>query len=184
MEFSHSYIAEYVKRAQTGDSDAFAELYNLTYKKVLNFAYYYFHDEFLAQDAMQEVYVSAFKNINSLKDPTLFSAWIKKIAFNVCYDMAKSRKDDYGDVDDEFIEEISDGKLENNPEESALDTDEKIRLREAIDKLTESERQLVILRFFNQMTIEEIVDATGISRSTVKRQLASVVVRLKILMKE
>ena len=36
MEFSHAYIAEYVRRAQNGDSDAFAELYNMTFNKVYN----------------------------------------------------------------------------------------------------------------------------------------------------
>ena len=49
------YIAGLVIRAQHSDSDAFAELYALTYNKVYNYTRHYLRDDFLAQDAMQEV---------------------------------------------------------------------------------------------------------------------------------
>ena len=48
------YIAGLVIRAQHSDSDAFAELYALTYNKVYNYTRHYLRDDFLAQDAMQE----------------------------------------------------------------------------------------------------------------------------------
>lgn len=184
MEFSHSYIAEFVKRAQTGDNDAFAELYNIALKKVYNYARHYFRDEYLAQDAVQEVFINAYRNIRNLKDPTLFIAWINQIAFHVCFDMAKKNNSAPDDMDDELLEQVSDTGPDSNPEETAVNKDEKERLKAAIDRLSENEKQLVTLRYFNQMKIEDIVDATGISRSTVKRQLAAAIEKLKLLMKE
>ena len=83
-----------------------------------------------------------------------------------------------------MLEEICDSKPDSNPEETALDNDESRRLKEAISKLSVSEQELVTLRFFNSMKIDDIVNATGISRSTVKRQLASITDKLKRLMKE
>ena len=86
------YIAGLVIRAQHSDSDAFAELYALTYNKVYNYTRHYLRDDFLAQDAMQEVYILALKNIGKLNDPTVFIAWLNRICFHVCYDMTQKNR--------------------------------------------------------------------------------------------
>lgn len=67
----YKYIAKLVSRAQIGDSDAFAELYAATYQRQYLYAYHYLKDEYLAQDALQETYILALKNLVKLKDPTL-----------------------------------------------------------------------------------------------------------------
>ena len=97
--------------------------------------------------------------------------------------MAKAHKADYGEADPELIEEVCDTKRGSNPEASALDKDENKRLFESLEQLSVSERELITLRYFNSMKIDDIVSATGLSRSTVKRQLASAVDKLKNLMK-
>ena len=86
------YIAGLVIRAQHSDSDAFAELYALTYNKVYNYTRHYLRDDFLAQDAMQEVYILALKNIGKLNDPAVFIAWLNRICFHVCYDMTQKNR--------------------------------------------------------------------------------------------
>ena len=91
-ELNTGYIAGLVLRARQDDSDAFAELYAMTYNKVYNYARHYLRDDFLAQDAMQEVYILALKNLSKLNDPTLFIAWLNRIAFHVCFDMSKKLK--------------------------------------------------------------------------------------------
>ena len=184
MEYSHEILAQYVKRAQFGDSNAFAELYSCSYNKVYNYCRHYLRDEFLAQDAVQEIYISALKNLTKLNDPTLFIAWLNQISFHVCYDLCKANKSSYGEADPEMLEEICDVNVSNNPEASAFINDEQARLKEAIAKLTPSEQQLITLRYFNNMKIDEIVATTDISRSTVKRQLQASIDKLKKLMKE
>ena len=67
----YNYIAELVVSAQGGDSDAFAELYAATYQKQYHFAYSYLKDEYLAQDALQETYIIALKELTKLQDPML-----------------------------------------------------------------------------------------------------------------
>lgn len=184
MEYSHDILAEYVRRARDGDSDAFAELYSATFNKVYNYARHYLRDEYLAQDAVQEIYISALKNLQKLNDPTLFVAWLNQISFHVCFDMAKAHKNDYGEADAELLEEVCDLKPDSSPEESTLIKDENERLKKAMDRLSTTEKELVTLRYFNSMKIDEIVSATGISKSTVKRQLNSATDRLRVLMKE
>lgn len=173
MELNHAYLAEFVKHAQNGDSDAFAELYNMTFNKVYNYCRHYLRDDYLAQDAVQEVYISALKNIQKLNDPTLFIAWLNQIAFHVCFDICKKNSPDYEDADSEILEEISDTSADANPEGRAISKDEHERLKTAISKLSPIHQQLITLRYFNNMKIDEIVSMTGISRSTVKRQLQS-----------
>lgn len=73
-ELNHQHLARLVVRFKQQDTDAFAELYILTYNKVYNYARRYLKDEHLAQDAMQEVYLAAYRNIDKLSDPTLFVA--------------------------------------------------------------------------------------------------------------
>ena len=76
-------IAGLVLRARQNDSDAFAELYALTYNKVYNYARHYLRDDFLAQDAMQEIYILALKNLSKLNELSLFIGWRNRISFNV-----------------------------------------------------------------------------------------------------
>ena len=117
-DFNHSYIGGLVLLAQETDSDAFAELYALTYKHIYNYAGHYLRDEYLAQDAVQETYISALKNIKNIKDPSLFVAWLNQICFHVCYDMSK-KGDRGGEVNSEFLELLRDDLTDHNPEERA-----------------------------------------------------------------
>ena len=149
------YIAGLVIRAQHSDSDAFAELYALTYNKVYNYTRHYLRDDFLAQDAMQEVYILALKNIGKLNDPTVFIAWLNRICFHVCYDMTQK----------------------NRPQNDYS------RLTEALEQLPFNEKQVLIMRYYNDMKLEEIAAAMEISRSSVKRYIASGQEHLKESMK-
>ena len=88
----YKYIAKLVSRAQIGDSDAFAELYAATYQRQYLYAYHYLKDEYLAQDALQETYVLALKNLAKLKEPTLVISWLNQINFRVCYNLHKKQQ--------------------------------------------------------------------------------------------
>lgn len=169
----YKYIASLVIRVTHNDSDAFAELYGMTYNKVYNYACRYLRDDFLAQDAVQEIYIHALKNIDKLKDPSLFIAWLNQISFHVCYNMC-SKRAGYGDIaDPELLEIINDDNTSHDPVSSVENKEEVLTLRRAIDELPPHEKQCIVLRFYNNMKIEEIVDILGFSKSSVKRYLAS-----------
>lgn len=186
MELNHAYLAEYVRRAQNGDSDAFTELYTCTYNKVYNYCRHYLKDDFLAQDAVQEVYITAIKSIVKLNDPSLFVAWLNRIAFTVCYDICKKRDADYGDIDtdSEIMEAVMDTSERYNPEGNVLDSDEKLRLKQAILRLNPTLQHLVTLRYVNNLKIDDIVSMTDLSKSTVKRHLQTAIELLQKYMKD
>lgn len=172
-ELNHLYIAGLVLKAQKGDSDAFAEIYALTYNKTYNYARHYLKDDFLAQDALQEIYISALKNIRKINDPTLFIAWLNRISFNVCFDMSQKEKNAPPISDPEILELIQSESIDSNPEAHTQQKDEYQRLLNALEALPFHERQVLILRYFRDLKLEDIAVALGISRSTVKRHISS-----------
>ena len=173
-EPDHNYLASLVVKAQQKDRNAFAELYGLTYKKVYNYAHYYLRDAYLAQDAVQEVYILVLRNIGQLNDPTLFTAWLNQIGFHVCYDLCKKQSSDYDDITDpELLDIIEDKNSDTDPENCAQNQDETQRLHTAIRSLPANEKQVIVLRYFNELKIDDIAKAMDISRSTAKRYLAS-----------
>ena len=172
-DYDHAYIASLVRSAQIGNSDAFTELYGITYKHIYNYAAHYLKDEHLAQDAVQETYITAFKKLNGIKDPSLFVAWINQINFHTCYDMCKKNNSTYGLIDHDQLELTRDDNIEHNPEDIYEKNDEINKLLLAIEELPFHEKQVIVLRFFNDMKLEDIAKTLSISRSTVKRYLQS-----------
>lgn len=173
-ELDYQYLATLVNRTKMGDSDAFAELYASTYKKQYRFAYHYLRDEFLAQDALQEVYILVLKNIDKLRDPKVFISWLNQITFRVCFNMAKkqSRYDtELHDYDTDTLP--GSGHHSKNPELQASEQDTSDYILKKILELPLLEAQIVLMHYYRDMKIDAIAIALDISRSTVKRKLAS-----------
>jgi len=172
-EPDYEQIGQLVLLAQQNNSDAFATLYALTYNKIYNYACHYLRDTYAAQDAMQETYIKALKNIHNISEPKLFVSWLNKIAFNVCFDMVRKNSNDAQPTDDEIISQILDPKDYNNPEVNTQKKMEYKRLHEALEKLPFKEQQAIKMKYFNGMKLEDIATTLGTSRSSVKRYIAS-----------
>lgn len=183
-ELDIQYVASLVVRARQNDSDAFAELYALTYNKVYNYSRHYLRNDFIAQDALQEIYILALKNLHKLNDPTLFIAWLNRISFNVCYDICqKSKHGEFPCYDSDLLETVPDEHLSSNPEARCQKEDEIKQLTNSMNQLPFHEKEVLTMRYFNDMKLEDIADAMNISRSTVKRYIVSGKEHLKIFMK-
>ncbi len=169
----YAYMAELVTAAKANDKNAFAELYALTYNDIYNYCCHYLRDPVLAQDAVQETYILALRKIGSLQDPTLFLAWLGQINFHTCYDIRRKYDDRYAYADltkMDFL--IRDNREYVNPEASAETADLNSRIQQKIAQLPAIPQQIIILRYYNDMTLREIADLLRISVSTVKRSLA------------
>lgn len=168
----YDYIATLVRRTKQGDSDAFAELYTATYQQQYRFIYRYFNDVYQAQDILQEVYIIVLKNIKTLKNPRLFVSWLNQINFRVCFDISRKMKKHGEDLmpNDGFSSVLSE---DMGPEDTILKGLEQTELQSSILSLPPREAQAIIMKYYNNMTIDEISDAMNLSKSTVKRQLAN-----------
>lgn len=173
-ELDYQYVGELVERAVSGDSDAFAELYAVTYQKQYLFSYSYLKDEYLAQDALQETYITALKNLSSLRDPKLFVSWLNQINFRVCYNMqTKQARINREMTGYESEEEDHLPSSEPTPEEIVVESDNRKYLLHQIMSLPYSESQAIMLRYYKKLKLEDIAFIMDISKSTVKRYLES-----------
>lgn len=174
MDLDYQYIASLVEHTKEGNSDAFAELYVATYQKQYRFACQYLKDEHLAQDAIQEAYILVLKNINTIKDSSLFISWLNQITFRICFKMQKKQRQ-YSE--EAMIMEHNHLNTENpqdtDPEEYIIRIDEKEFIVRQILSLPFTESQVIILRYYNDMKIKDIARLMDISSSSVKRYLNS-----------
>ena len=163
-------------RAQEGDSDSFAELYLATYQQQFRFSYRYLQDEFLAQDALQETYILALKNLTTLRDPNVFVSWLNQINMRVCFTIYRREKRQELQMERfELVNALDHEKRGDldSPEVRALKQDEQERLVKQIMQLPFSESQVIIMRYFRGMKLEEVAELMQISLSSVKRYLES-----------
>ncbi len=182
-EPDYAYIAKLVMACWNDDSDAFAELYAMTYNKVYNYCHHYLRDAYLAQDAVQDIYISALQNIHKLNDPTLFVAWLNQISFHVCYDISKKNNLKYETVDSEVLDFLQDDIHDDlHPEKEAMKKAQSEELKTAIASLPPNEQQVVTLRYYNNMKLMEVSKTMGISLASTKRYLSSAQKSLKRLL--
>lgn len=169
----YQYLDALVVRAQSGDSDAFAELYLATYKRVHRFTYQYLRNSQDAEDAVQETYVVVFRKLNTLKDTRLFISWLNQIAFRICFAIQKKKKNEVSTSDVASTLLSAEDSPSNQPENVVIRIDEKNFIIQKVMGLPFTESQVIILYYYNKMKIDEIARLLEISRSSVKRYLAS-----------
>lgn len=131
-------------------------------------------DENLAQDALQETYVLALRNLSSLKDGKLFVSWLNQINFRVCYNMAiKQARYNREMQDFDGVADTIPTHPAESPENRVVKLDDREYILQQVMALPFSESQAIFLHYYKQMKINDIAYMMEISRSTVKRYLAS-----------
>ena len=168
----YKYLGELVQSAREGDSNAFAELYAATYQQQYRYALRYLKDEHLAQDALQETFVRVLRNIRKLQNPDLFIAWLNRINFRVCYDISRSRSKDNNVIYNEVPLKMQHSEV-GLAEDEVLKIDQREYILKQIKSLPLTESQVIIMKYYQEMKLDEIAEAMNISRSTVKRYLKS-----------
>lgn len=111
------------------------------------------------------------------EEPRLFVSWLHQVTFRICFDTTQKTKrqeqDIQFDTSDEKIpyHRCVDYSTESNPEKYALTKDTQQQLINSIYSLPQQFAQPIIMRYYNNMAIDEIADAMDCSRSTIKRRL-------------
>ena len=159
----YKYLGDLVVRAQGGDSNAVAELYSATYEQQYRYAYKYLRDEDKAQDALQETFVQVLRNLRKLREPNLFIAWINRINFRTCYDMQKKEKK--AQLDDNQYKDILDmNDGDKSPETEVVEVDSRKFILDQVMSLPLMESQALLMRYYQNMTIDEIGTVLNVSR--------------------
>ena len=171
-------IKELVKSAQSGSAEAFGELYELYYKEMYCYACYITGSELLAQDAVSDAVLAAFRQIKSLKKPEAFKGWIFKILCAACkrYYTDNQKKSDMVYIDDEnggFVEPAGYVNIELS-----------VELKRALETLSRDEKEIVILSVLNNYKSHEIAEMLDYTPSTVRSKLKRSLAKLREVLGE
>jgi RNA polymerase sigma factor (sigma-70 family) len=129
------------------------------------------HNASEAEEVAQQTMISVWQKLGALKTLEAFPAWITRIAINNCNaTMRRGAKSTLASSDEVFAE-IPEMDEELLPEPYVLREDLKKRLGDVVDELGKEQREAVVLYYYNQLSIDEISQATGISQNTVKSRL-------------
>lgn len=176
IDIAMSHSDSIIEKAQGGDKSAFNKLVGLWYKRIYNFCYKYFNDHDLASEASQRTFISAFKNLNGLKDSHKFKGWIYTVALNFCRDeeRRKGSKSKLIVVNSEkqehYIKSIPDSS-NRQPDTLIAKNEISEMVLNAIKRLTEEQREVVIMKEYEGLKFREIAEILSISENTVKSRL-------------
>ncbi len=167
---------ELVQKALQGDEKAFARLLS-RYKDTIYFMLLkMLNNRSDAEDLTIEAFGKAFKNLHQYSPTYAFSTWLFKIASNNCIDFLRKRKGITISIENEDehseMSEVSRIKSKDlNPEEKLIRKQKAILLQKVVRRLKPHYQELVELRYFREMSYEEIAEELNLPLGTVKAQL-------------
>ncbi len=157
--------ADLVALAQQGDRAAFGELVCQHRKGVINVVYRMCGDAELAEDAAQEAFIRAWKNIHRYQPKSAFRNWVYRIATNAALDVLRRQRESV---------DIDNVPLKSNrptPEKVAETRERAAFIKEAVLALPEASRLVITLREYEGFSYREIADALDIPIGTVMSRL-------------
>ncbi len=153
-----------VERATSGDIEAFGDLYTLYLNPIYRYVFYHVRDKMTAEDITEEVFIKAWKAIDSCKGKEqTFSSWLYRIAHNQMVDKLRStQKRQAVEVNTQSLPETSDIERET---EARLEWEKTL---EVVSCLPEKQKQIIILKFVEGMDNREIEKITGKSQNSIR----------------
>lgn len=164
-----------VIEARSGSRSAFSRLVRMYQQDVFRMVYYRTRSPADAEDITQEIFLQAYRKLAGLRDAQRFRAWLYRIALNRVRDHHRRRRVQalFGQYDEEEAAAQSGAGMQDNPEavNGLLKRDFWKQVGLFVERLSTMEREVFVLRFFDQLSIREIAGILKKGESTVKTHL-------------
>jgi len=171
--------AELVRAAQSGDNESLVTLLREIESHVYRTAYYVLGNEQDALDATQEALIRIYTKIQSYEEKAMFKTWVQRIVTNICIDKFRKKKPTVS------IEESEPHLIYNKDVEDEVMTSYMAQdVRDAIDRLPEHHRTVIVLRYLQDFSYNEIADSLNLPLNTVKSYLFRARQQLQGLLRE
>jgi RNA polymerase sigma factor (sigma-70 family) len=164
-----------VPRARDGDLNAFGSLVKYFQDMAVGYAYHILGDFHHAQDAAQEAFLQAYRDLASLREPHAFPAWLRRLVHKYCDRI--TRKKQIPSLDPEEASAIA--SRDRSPARAAEDRELHEKVLEAVRSLPENEREVTTLYYINGYSQVEVGEFLEVPASTVKSRLHSARTRLR-----
>jgi RNA polymerase sigma factor (sigma-70 family) len=173
---------ETITMAMQGDEEAFTQIYKTYYKRVYFMGLQFFKNEDTAKEVVQEVFIKVYKQIATLKAPKTFGRWLYVVTYRMCQDLSRKRTNmkTIELREDEKIEDFADGES-TDVSSIVANTRMKETIINSLKAMSESLRIVGVLRYLEDMKVQEIADVLGISKNTVGTRLIKI---RKVLQKD
>jgi len=148
-----------IDRVLEGDTNSFNLLVWQWEKPIYNYIVRLIGDRDEAMDLCQDTFMKAFRELGTLKDRDHFSAWLYRIAHNTCFSKLRKDRGKY------YV------PIEPETKTTKTSPEKRIDVERALQTLPEDQREVVILKVFNDLKFEEIAAVQGAPVSTVKSRL-------------
>lgn len=171
-----------------GDNVAFDTLLLRHKDRLYNYIYQMVRDNDVADDIFQETFVKVITTVRQgrYNDMGKFSAWVTRIARNLAIDTFRSDKSeptlstDNADIDILNRRELS----EDTIEDVMIDLQTEDDIRSLVDRLPEVQKEVLTLRFYNDLSFKEIADQTGVSINTALGRMRYAILNMRKMAKE
>ncbi len=171
----HAQETAWLKESQRGDTLAFNRLVLKWERTVYNVAFRMLQDREEAAEASQEIFFSAYKNIRRFRMDAKFSTWLYRIAVNHCISRARKRPPGthiaLTEVDRDSTAPPEALRSVGTQDGDLLRKEDQIRVRNALLCLSPDQRVVIELKFYQELTFEEITDILKVPISTIKSRL-------------
>lgn len=162
----------WLDEARQGDKNAFGKLVGAYQGPIFNLAYRMLGNAGEAEEAAQEVFIRAYTRLETYKPNHKFSTWMLSIASNYCIDLLRKRRALLLSIDEPLPPHpalMSDRNL--GPEAQAVDRDRKDLVQGLLAELPEDYREAVVLRYWYELSYDEIAEVMDTTVSAIKSRL-------------
>jgi RNA polymerase sigma-70 factor (ECF subfamily) len=162
--------------ARNGDRGAFAQLVDIYKDKIYHLAYRMMGNAQEAEDVVQETFLRVYTNLDRYDEQQKFSTWMYRIATNLCIDRLRKRRSTYsldaemqnGEGNDWYSLMPSN---EDTPENQLILSETQSQIKESIESLPEKYKSILILRYFHDLSLQEISEIVNMPVTTIKTRL-------------
>ncbi len=172
-----------VELAIEENSDAFGEIVNRWERKIFALCFGMLGREDEAKDAVQETFISAYRNLKNFRGEAKVSSWLHRIAVNRCLTYkrrANTRSESFLDGEEETEENLFVASAKFLPSRLTEQNERLFFVRQAVISLPTELRQVVVMKEFEEMTFQEISDTLEVPLSTVKSRLYTALKQLRL----
>lgn len=178
----HSSEQRLIAACQTGDRDAFRQLFEAYQDRVWSIALHFTGEEQRARDVTQQVFLKLFASINQFRHEAHFATWLYRLVANVCLDEQRRgrrfisfdfwRRDDEEDGEDKWLDWQQAQQFQTAlPEERLTQAELAAALKAAVKELSPPIRLTILLKYFEELSYDEIAQVLNCSPGTVASRL-------------